>query len=184
VPEYPDPDRFTGQFEPGSNPFGISLTKVFPPQNLKGWARKAYLIKIKLVLHMLPGNADYLRSVSSCVRERKMFCGIWTPRVEDVSIDDHGVYVELIGYLQRGTESKLIHLEKVIRASPRFSRGTHQELEMTREETHRLVQYLLDGKELPEAVAEHMESSGYVIGKSIVVKGKVAKHLSEAEKRI
>lgn len=122
---WPPSDAFAQAFEPGTNPFGISISKIFPSseKTVDPIARKAYLIKIQLVLHMPPDGRSYLNAVTGAIRTEKLFCNIWVPRVSEVRVDEYGVYAELLCYLHLGKEGRLLHLDKVIKASPVFGRG-------------------------------------------------------------
>jgi len=122
---WPPSDGFSQAFEPGTNPFGISISKIFPSseKTVDPMARKAYLIKIELVLHMPPDGRSYLNAVTGAIRTEKLFCNIWVPRVSDVRVDEYGVYAELLCYLHLGKEGRLLHLDKVIKASPVYGRG-------------------------------------------------------------
>jgi len=122
---WPPSDSFGQAFEPGTNPFGISISKIFPSseKTVDPLARKAYLIKIQLVLHMPPDGRSYLNAVTGAIRTEKLFCNIWVPRVSEVRVDEYGVYAELLCYLHLGKEGRLLHLDKVIKASPVYGRG-------------------------------------------------------------
>jgi hypothetical protein len=134
------------------------------------------------------------------LKRAKMFCGIWTPEVSDVVVDDYGCYIEMVSYLRAGTEDKLVHLDKVIAASPRFGMGT-EHVQRT-EEDAKFVETFVDrvraGDNLETAMertqeiipiptdrpVERLGGKRYVIGKTVVVQGGVADRLQEAERRV
>jgi hypothetical protein len=198
--DLPEPGVFATAFAPGLNPFGISITKIFPPEDIKSASvRKAYLIKLIIVLNVDHDLWKYLEKILARVRKEKMFCNIWTPEISPVGVDDYGAYAELTSYLQTGTEAKLLHLDKVIKASPVLGKGAEMSMAQERDRVfvETFVEEVRGGKELEAAMETTRKvkpvskervkfgpSDKYVIGKTVVVQGKVAKRLSEAEKRV
>lgn len=195
-----DPETFIERFEPGLNKFSISITKVFPPEVKTKWAKKAYLIKLRMVLNMPADDWKYFTRLADTIKRGKMFCGIWTPELGDVVIDDYGCYIEMISYIQTGTEDKLVHLDGVIRASPKFGVGTQltalQEKETKFVET--FVEMVRSGDGLEKAMertkeavpveseepVEALNEGQYLIGKTVVVRGGVADKLHKADKKV
>jgi len=187
-------------FQPGENPFAINITKVFPPESKDSFAKKAYLIKLRLVLNMPTDDWKYFTKVVDTLKRAKMFCSIWTPEVGDVVIDDYGCYIEMVSYLRPGTEDKLVLLDRIIRASPRFTMGA--QAAQRSDEDARFVEAFVDHvragqdiesamertkEDLPIPTARPVERLGggkYVIGKTVVVQGRVADQLQEAEDRV
>lgn len=195
-----DAGHFIEAFEPGENPFGISITKVFPPEVRDGWAKKAYLIKLRVVLNMPADDWKFFTGLVDALKKGKMFCGIWTPEVGDVVIDDYGCYTEMVSYLKVGTEDRLVHLDGVIRASPKFGMGAQMTTASEREArfVETFVEMVRSGDDLEKAMertkevvpvpsderVERMEAGRYVIGGSVVVVGGVAERLSEADRKV
>ena len=194
------PETFVESFEPGQNNFSISINKVFPPAARNKYAKKAYLIKLRIGLNMPAEEWKYFTNLADTIKKRKMFCGIWTPDIGDVIIDDYGCYLEMVSYLQVGTEDKLVHLDEVIRASPEFGMGSH--VSAIQEEDTKFVETFVgivrSGEDLEAAMErtkevvpvpseEKVETVGggrYVIGKTVVVRGGIAEKLHEAEKKV
>lgn len=194
------PEHFIEIFEERDNDFAISITKVFPPEVKSAWAKKAYLIKLRLVLNMPADDWKYFTALTDTLRKAKMFCGIWTPAMGDVVIDDYGCYTEMTAYLRAGTEDRLVHLDRVIRASPKL--GTGAQLAGQTDNDVKFVETFVDrvkaGDMLEDAMertkevvpipskqpVEDLVTPKYVIGKSIVVQGGIANKLAEAEKKV
>jgi hypothetical protein len=112
---------YTEKFYPEQNPFKISIAKVQPPKVLEGHAPvDAVLIKLKCLISMpLAGDADrdmFERFVRTLER-KKSFCGVFTPEMSEPYYDLEEASVELTGYLRRGMEDRILHLDTVARAS-------------------------------------------------------------------
>lgn len=194
------PETFIETFQPGDNPFAISITKVFPPEVKDSFAKKAYLIKLRLILNMPADDWKYFTKVVDTLKRAKMFCSIWTPDVGDVVVDDYGCYIEMVSYLRTGTEDKLVLLDKIIGASPKFGTGTEhaQRSETDTKFVEAFVGRVRAGEDLETAMEQTKEAvpvpSGkpverlvggkYVIGKTVVVQGKVADQLHDAEDKV
>lgn len=194
------PDTFIEAFQPGDNPFAISISKIFPPEVKDAFAKKAYLIKLRLVLNMPADDWKYFTKVADTLKRAKMFCSIWTPEVGDVVVDDYGCYIEMVSYLRIGTEDKLVLLDSIIAASPEFGTGTGHAHRT--EEDAKFVETFVGrvkaGDNLETAMertkevvpvpserpVERLTAGKYVIGKTVVVQGKVADQLQDAEDRV
>jgi len=142
----------------------------------------------------------YFTKVVDILKRAKMFCGIWTPEVGDVVVDDYGCYIEMVSYLRPGTEDKLVLLDKIIMASPRF--GTGAQHAQRSEEDARFVEAFVGrvkaGDNLETAMertkevvpvpterpVERLGGGKYVIGKTVVVQGRVADQLHDAEHKV
>jgi len=112
---------FTEKFYPEQNPFKISIAKVLPPKVLEGHAPvDAVLIKLKCLITMpLASESDrdlFSRFVRNLER-KKSFCGVFTPEMSEPYYDLEEASVELTGYLRRGMEDRILHLDTVARAS-------------------------------------------------------------------
>ncbi len=194
------PEAFIEAFQPGDNPFAISITKIFPPEVKDSFAKKAYLIKLRLILNMPAEEWKYFTKVVDTLKRAKMFCSIWTPDVGDVVVDDYGCYIEMVSYLRAGTEDKLVLLDKIIGASPKFGTGTEhaQRSEADARFVETFVGRVKAGENLETAMeqtketvpvssekaVERLVGGKYVIGKTVVVQGKVADQLHDAEDKM
>jgi len=195
-----EPENFVESFEPGQNLFSISINKIFPPEVRTKWAKKAYLIKLRIGLNMPAEEWKYFTGLADIIKRRKMFCGIWTPESGEVVIDDYGCYLEMVSYLQVGTEDKLVHLDNIIKASPKFGMGSH--MSAIQEEDSKFVETFVEivksGEDLEAAMertkevvpvpseekVEVMGGGRYIIGNTVVVRGGVADKLHKAEKKV
>jgi hypothetical protein len=103
---------------------------------------------------MPPDGRSYLNAVTGAIRTEKLFCNIWVPRVSEVRVDEYGVYAELLCYLHLGKEGRLLHLDKVIKASPVFGRGpAYSKLgEGDRAFIDTFMDKILEGKSLDQAM--------------------------------
>ena len=112
---------FTEKFYPEQNPFKISIAKVQPPKVLEGHAPvDTVLIKLKCLITMpLAGDADRDMFARFCrnLERKKSFCGVFTPEMSEPYYDLEEASVELTGYLRRGMEDRILHLDTVARAS-------------------------------------------------------------------
>ncbi|MBM4249605.1 MAG: hypothetical protein FJ149_09285 [Euryarchaeota archaeon] len=112
---------FTERFEPDENPFKVSIAKVQPPRVLEGHAPvDAVLIKLKCLVSMpLADESDRDMFARFCrnLERKKSFCGVFTPEMSEPYYDLEEASVELTGYLRRGMEDRILHLDRVARAS-------------------------------------------------------------------
>jgi len=142
----------------------------------------------------------YFTKVVDTLKRAKMFCSIWTPDVGDVVVDDYGCYIEMVSYLRAGTEDKLVLLDKIISASPKFGTGTEhaRRSEADAKFVEAFVGRVKAGQNLEDAMEQTKEAvpvpsekplerlmgGKYVIGRTIVVQGKVADQLHDAEDKV
>jgi len=112
---------FTEKFNPEQNPFKISIAKVQPPKVLEGHAPvDAVLIKLKCLVSMPLANdmdRDMFERFCRSLERKKSFCGVFTPEMSEPYYDLEEASVELTGYLRRGMEDRILHLDSVARAS-------------------------------------------------------------------
>jgi len=112
---------FTEKFYPEQNPFKISIAKVQPPRVLEGHAPvDAVLIKLKCLITMPLANdmdRDMFERFVRNLERKKSFCGVFTPEFSEPYYDLEEASVELTGYLRRGMEDRILHLDTVARAS-------------------------------------------------------------------
>jgi hypothetical protein len=112
---------FSEKFYPEQNPFKISIAKVQPPKVLEGHAPvDAVLIKLKCLVSMPLASdldRDMFERFCSNLERKKSFCGVFTPEMSEPYYDLEEASVELTGYLRRGMEDRILHLDSVARAS-------------------------------------------------------------------
>ena len=87
---------------------------------LKGGDRSSH-IKLKCTLfHTLKTDDDtvFFDSLRRSIVNKKMFCDIWTPEISDVYKRGKYLFFEVMCYIPRSSEDKIIHLDRVIQASP------------------------------------------------------------------
>lgn len=112
---------FTERFEADVNPFKISIAKVQPPRVLEGHAPvDAVLIKLKCLVTMPladEGDREMFSRFCRNLERKKSFCGVFTPEMSEPYFDLDEASVELTGYLRRGMEDRILHLDSVARAS-------------------------------------------------------------------
>lgn len=194
------PEHFTTAFAPGDNSFGITIHKIFPPPDVDPRYRKAILIKVTVLLRMGPEmELKEFRALVAAIAAAKLFCGIWSAEISPAILDDEGATSEVLCYLQQGQEPKLVHLDRVVQASPSFRRPAAFDRKADEADlVEDFIASVRTGSDLETAVRGAVQKSKdrgtfvsgeteprYVIGKGggkvVVVEGNVAKRLLEAD---
>jgi hypothetical protein len=131
---------FIEMFQPGTNPFNITIRKLLNPRSadIKD-LDKPILIKLVYILKMEPTSEEETASFEELIRQiglREKFCGIWTPKVSEISYERKVMVAELTSYLKPGNEKKVIHLDHIADVSPKVK---HKERIPKREIPDRLI---------------------------------------------
>jgi len=166
-----NPENFIKEFEPGSNPFEVTIVRLMNPRTVDIRAMdKPILVKLLSRIKMRSFSDAHRKAFENLVRAidvKEMFCGIFTPDVSEIYFDGDVMIVDLTSYLKPGMETKIAKLFQVASESPKVhvERIPNKEV-LDRAITNRFLQNVDKGMSIGEALklAIQQQEDGTDIG--------------------
>jgi hypothetical protein len=151
------PETFVKEFEPGSNPFEVTIIRLINPKAVDIRSMdKPLLMKLLSRIKMRAFSEQHRKAFENLIRAidvKEQFCGIFTPDVSEIYFDDDIMIVDLTSYIKPGMESKIVRLFQVASESPKVheERIPNKEL-VDRAITDRFLQNVHQGLSIPDAL--------------------------------
>jgi len=116
-------ENFIKEFEPGSNPFEVTIVRLINPRGVDVKSvDKSILVKLLTRIKMRAFSDAHRKAFENLVKAidvKEQFCGIFTPDVSEIYFDGDVMIVDLTSYLKPGMEARIGKLFQVAMDSPR-----------------------------------------------------------------
>jgi len=116
-------ENFIKEFEPGSNPFEVTIVRLINPRGVDVRSvDKSILVKLLTRIKMRAFSDAHRKAFENLVRAidvKEQFCGIFTPDVSEIYFDGDVMIVDLTSYLKPGMEARIGKLFQVALDSPK-----------------------------------------------------------------
>jgi hypothetical protein len=151
------PENFVKEFEPGSNPFEVTIVRLINPKAVDIRSMdKPLLMKLLSRIKMRAFSEQHRKAFENLIKAidvKEQFCGIFTPDVSEIYFDGDIMIVDLTSYIKPGMESKIVRLFQVAMESPKVheERIPHKEL-TDRAITDRFLHNVGEGMSIPDAL--------------------------------
>ncbi len=151
------PENFVKEFEPGSNPFEVTIVRLINPKAVDiRSGDKPLLMKLLSRIKMRAFSEQHRKAFENLIKAidvKEQFCGIFTPDVSEIYFDGDIMIVDLTSYIKPGMESKIVRLFQVAGESPKVheERIPHKEL-VDRAITDRFLHNVGEGMSIPDAL--------------------------------
>lgn len=156
------PEHFIKEFQPGDNPFEVTIVRLIDPQAVDiRTLDKPLLLKLHTRIKMREFSPAHRKAFDTLVKGigiREMFCGIFTPEISEIYEEGDVLIADLTSYLKPGMEAKIVHLYEVARESPLVHADRIPPKEMLdRAITQLFIRNLMKGRSFGDALDKAME---------------------------
>ena len=152
-----NPENFIKEFEPGSNPFEVTIVRLINPKGVDIRSMdKPLLVKLLSRIKMRAFSDAHRKAFENLVKSidvKEQFCGIFTPDVSEIYFDGDVMIVDLTSYLKPGMETKIGKLFQVAMESPKVHEERIPNKELTdRAITNRFLRNVDTGMSIADAL--------------------------------